>query len=214
MGIVGKDARQLHQNRTLVTRGTPYTLGGVIKDPIKLKLKPVGGTSRLRLQKSDQELYKKSQGQDENSSCQFKQPVMPKIGRVSNQIVRQSSMGSLSRQSSSDQLVERSTGSLKQRPTKPISEHLVGGSKTAPVFETKVKLLKRQSSAGCGVRVLAPPQLFAQAQPRVRPPALEPEVSIPISRLRPPNGILSTAGSRLRPPGFISRLPLPGQKPG
>jgi len=209
--IVEKDANQ-YQNRIL-GKGKPGTLERLRKDPMKLKLKPVGGTSGLRLQKSDQEHSKKFQSQDENSSCQFKQPAMPKIGRVSNQIVRQRSMGSLNRQSSSDRLVERPMGTLTQRPTKPSSEHLVGG-KTAPGIESKVKLLKRRSSAGCGVRVLAPPQLLAPVQPRVIPPALHPtEVSAPISRLRLPNRIPSIAGSRLRPPGSISRLPFLGQKP-
>ena len=150
--IVEKDANQ-YQNRIL-GKGKPGTLERLRKDPMKLKLKPVGGTSGLRLQKSDQEHSKKFQSQDENSSCQFKQPAMPKIGRVSNQIVRQRSMGSLNRQSSSDRLVERPMGTLTQRPTKPSSEHLVGG-KTAPGIESKVKLLKRRSSAGCGVSALS-----------------------------------------------------------
>ena len=152
--IVEKDANQ-HQNRTL-GKWKPGTLGGVKKDPMKLKLKPVGGTSGLRLQKSGQEESKKFESQDENSSCMFKLPAMPKTGRVGNQIVRQRSMGSLNRQSSSDRLVERSMGTLTQRPTKPSSEHLVRG-KTAPGIgiESKVKLLKRQSIAGCGVSALS-----------------------------------------------------------
>merc|ERR1712192_27181 len=178
-------------------------------DPMRLKLKPFGGTGST---KGDQEHSKKFQSRDENASCQFKQPAMPKIGRVGNQIVRQKSLGFLNRQSSSDHLVER--GSCNQQgANRPSSEHLVD-SKTASGFENKVKLLKRQSSAGCGVRVLAPPQLLPPpVQPRVIPPPVQPEVFIPISRLRPPNRLPSTAGSRLRPPGSISRRPLPGQKP-
>merc|ERR1719397_286926 len=201
--MVESDAKQ--QQRKLLVRRKPDALEGVDKDHIKLKLKSSG----LRLQNSDQENSKKSHhGEDENSACRFKQPAMPKVGRVSNGIVRQRSLGSLSRPDS--------MGSSNQRPNKPSSEYSMGGSRMT--LESQVRALRRQTSAGCGVRVLAPPQLMPQVQPTrviLPPPNIQLEGSAPVSRLRPPSRIASAAGSRLRLPGVggsFSRLPLMGQK--
>ena len=131
--VVQNGAKQL-QSRTLVRR-KPDALRGVDKNPVKLKLKPVQGTSGLRLQQSAQEHSKKLQGGEDENSCQFKQPAMPKIGRVGNNMVRQRSLN-------------RSNSIGVLRPNKPSSEV---DSKTTPGIENKVKGLRRQTSAGCGV---------------------------------------------------------------
>jgi len=199
--VVQNGVKQV-QSRTLVlpvVRRKPDALRGVDKNPVKLNLK-----SGLRLQQSDQEHSKKLHGEDENS-CPFKQPAMPKIGRVGNNMVRQRSLGSLNR--------SNNMATLKQN--NPSSEYLLA-SKTMPGIENKMKTLRRQTSAGCGVRVLASPQLLPSVHPRVIPPTLPLEASAPSSRLRPFSRIPSNAGSKLRLPGAgrsVSRLPLLGQKP-
>jgi len=186
---VQNGAKQL-QSRTLV-RSRPDPLRGAgDKDPVKLK--HFRSTSGLgRLQQSDQE--------------EFKQPAMPKLGRVGNNMVRQKSLSFLNR--------PNNVNSSNQRSTKPSSELAI---KTGPEIE-KAKSLRRQTSAGSGVKVLAPSQLLPPVQPRrVISPTVQSEVSAPSSRLCPPSRIPSTAGSKLRLPGFggsLSRLPVLGQKP-
>ena len=119
-----------HQHTTLERR-QPIDLGGKKKGLNKMK--PFGGRLGLKLQKRDHEDEepKKIHSDEENFSCQFKQPAMP-LSTTCN-LIRQ-----------------RSTGSLRQ-PVESSSVHSVD-SRTTPQLENKLKTLKKQSSAGCGVR--------------------------------------------------------------
>merc|ERR1719481_457608 len=124
---------------------------------------------------------------------------------------------------------QRSLGYLNP-PTKAVSKQLMADrthtitnskqsmdNKNANSLSTKLNPLKRQSSAGSGVRVLAPARLLRPAsQPRAISSIQQNQnkESAPSTQLRPLHKT-SLAGSRLRLPGTgtsSSRLPVFGSK--
>jgi len=133
------------------------------------------------------------------------------------------------RRATANMVKQRSLGYLNP-PTKAVPKQLMSDrthtitnsnrsmdNKNATSLSTKLNPLKRQSSAGSGVRVLAPAQLLRPAsQPRPIPSTQQNQRKefAPSTQLRPLHKT-SLAGSRLRLPGTgtsSSRLPVFGSK--
>jgi len=133
------------------------------------------------------------------------------------------------RRATANMVKQRSLGYLNP-PTKAVSKQLMADrthtitnskqsmdNKNANSLSTKLNPLKRQSSAGSGVRVLAPAQLLRPAsQPRAISSTQQNQnkESAPSTQLRPLHKT-SLAGSRLRLPrtgSSSSRLPVFGSK--
>jgi len=133
------------------------------------------------------------------------------------------------RRATANMVKQRSLGYLNP-PTKAVPKQLMADrthtitnskqpmdNKNATSLSTKLNPLKRQSSAGSGVRVLAPAQLLRPAsQPRAIPSTQQNQNKeyAPSTQLRPLHKT-SLAGSRLRLPRTgtsSSRLPVFGSK--